>query len=192
LIAQRLRQHPRDFGRAATYVETTELPEIGELSERFLRAIDYYGLVEIEFKQDPRDKKFKLLDVNARTWGFHALGGAAGVDFPYLQYADQVGEPIGGFNAKPGVGWLRLVTDLPTAALDLCKGNLGLRTYWASLRNTRVESVFAADDFAPSMAEMTMLPYFVGTKYFAKPTAKGKEHAATNRVPAKMSASESW
>jgi len=192
LVARRLRQHPREFGRAATYVETTELQEIDELSERFLRAIDYYGLVEIEFKQDPRDDKFKLLDVNARTWGFHALGGVAGVDFPYLQYADQVGESVGGSKAKPGVGWLRLVTDLPTAALDLCTGNLDLRTYWASLRNTRVESVFVADDFMPSIAEMAMLPYFVGTKYFAKSIPEGREDAATNRIPAKVSANESW
>ena len=84
LLARRLRQHPREFGRAATYVETIDLPEIEGLSERFLRAIDYYGLVEVEFKQDPRDGLFKLLDVNARTWGFHSIGIPAGVDFPDL------------------------------------------------------------------------------------------------------------
>ena len=78
LIAKRIRQHPREFGRAATYVETIEFPEIEELSERFLRAINYYGLVEVEFKQDLRDGQFKLLDVNARTWGFHSIGGPAG------------------------------------------------------------------------------------------------------------------
>ena len=191
LIARRLRQHPREFGRAATYVETTDLPEIEELSERFLRAIDYYGLVEIEFKQDPRDGKFKLLDVNARTWGFHALGMAAGVDFPYLQYADQVGEPIEAFNAKPGVGWLRFVTDFPTAILDFCRGNLDLRTYWASLKNTRVESVFAADDFMPSIAEMAMLPYFAGKKYVSQSTPSRREYVPTIRIPSKVSANES-
>jgi D-aspartate ligase len=93
LLARRSRQHPREFGRSATYVETIDLPEIEELSERFLRAIDYYGLAEVEFKQDPRDGKYKLLDVNARTWGFHSLGFPAGVDFPYLLFADQMGLP---------------------------------------------------------------------------------------------------
>src|SRR5271157_5831422 len=81
LISQRTRQHPREFGRAATFVESIDLPVIEELSERFLRAIDYYGLVEVEFKQDPRDGEYKLLDVNARTWGFHILGSVTGVDF---------------------------------------------------------------------------------------------------------------
>src|SRR6202035_2576832 len=114
LVARRMRQHPREFGRAATYVETIEHPEIEELSERFLRAIDYYGLVEVEFKQDPRDGQFKLLDVNARTWGFHSIGAPAGVDFPYLLYADQLGIQVERRKARPGVGWLRMLTDLPT------------------------------------------------------------------------------
>lgn len=35
LVARRARQHPREFGRAATYVETVALPAIEELSERF-------------------------------------------------------------------------------------------------------------------------------------------------------------
>src|SRR5262249_28001184 len=68
MLARRERQHPYEFGRAATYVETIEQPAIESLAERFLRAIDYNGLVEIEFKQDPRDGEYKLLDVNARIW----------------------------------------------------------------------------------------------------------------------------
>ncbi len=93
MVARRGRQHPREFGRAATYVESLELPIVEELSERLLRAINYYGLVEVEFKLDPRDGLFKLLDINARTWGFHSLGAPAGVDFPYILFADQIGEP---------------------------------------------------------------------------------------------------
>jgi D-aspartate ligase len=168
LVAKRIRQHPREFGRAATYVETIDFPEIEELSERFLRAIDYYGLVEVEFKQDPRDGQFKLLDVNARTWGFHTLGGPAGVDFPYLLYADQVGRPIEQCRARAGVGWLRAITDFPTVVSDMWDGVFDLRGYWTSLERTRVESVFSARDPLPSVAEVLMLPYLVSKKYFVK------------------------
>ena len=91
MTVRRRRQHPSDFGRASTYVETICLPELAEPSIRFLRAIGYYGLVELEYKHDPRDGAYKLLDVNARTWGYHTLGTAAGVDFPYLLFRDQVG-----------------------------------------------------------------------------------------------------
>jgi D-aspartate ligase len=164
LIARRTRQHPREFGRAATYVESIELPVIEELSERFLKAIDYYGLVEVEFKQDPRDGEYKLLDVNARTWGFHSLGFQAGVDFPYLLFADQVGERTNPSRGQAGIGWLRLITDLPVVASALFYKDLTLRSYVISLHKTRVESVFSMDDPLPGIAEVTLLPYWIAKK----------------------------
>jgi D-aspartate ligase len=165
LTARRARQHPREFGRSATYVETIDVPEIEKFSERFLKSISYHGVVEIEYKRDPRDGKYKLLDVNARTWGFHSIGSASGVDFPYLIYADQMGLPIGPVRAKPGVGWLRLVSDIPTAISDFSHGSLSFGTYIKSLRATRVESVFNWQDPLPSVAEFIMLPYLAGKKY---------------------------
>lgn len=165
LTARRARQHPREFGRAATYVETINAPEIEDLSERFLKAIDFHGVVEIEYKRDPRTGEYKLLDVNARPWGFHAIGQAAGVDFPYMIYADQMGLPIEPRRAKAGVGWLRMVSDIPTAISDLFHGSLGISTYLRSLRATRVESVFNAGDPLPSLAELVMLPYLAAKKY---------------------------
>lgn len=180
LVARRLRQHPREFGRAATYVETVECPEVEELSERFLKAIDYYGLVEVEFKQDPRDGRFKLLDVNARTWGFHSISGPAGVDFPYLLYADQLGKPYGRSRAKTEVGWLRMITDVPTVVLDVCAGELTLRAYGQSLTRTRSESVFCLQDPLPSVAEVMMLPYLATKKYFVKSRRKSDDQAAEN------------
>lgn len=168
LVARRGRQHPREFGRAATYVETAECSEIEELSERFLKALDYHGLVEIEFKYDSRDGRYKLLDVNARAWGFHSLGMAAGVDFCYLLYADQFGERNEPIQARSEVGWLRLVTDVPTAWTQIAGGHLTLGTYFKSLKNTRTESVFAVEDPLPSLAEIALLPYLIAKKYLFK------------------------
>jgi D-aspartate ligase len=191
LVARRLRQHPREFGRAATYVETVECPEIEELSERFLKAINYYGLVEVEFKQDPRDGRFKLLDVNARTWGFHSISGPAGVDFPYLLYADQLGESYGRCRAKAEVGWLRMITDVPTVVLDVCTGDLNLRMYGQSLKRTRSESVFCLQDPLPSVAEVMMLPYLVTKKYFVKSRRKSDIQADENPRARSFRASKS-
>jgi D-aspartate ligase len=159
MVARRRRQHPPEFGRASTYVETVELPELEEPSLRFLRAIDYYGLVEVEYKRDPRDGAYKLLDVNARTWGYHTLGQRAGVDFPYLLFADQVELPLEPCRTEAGIRWIRLVTDLPTALLEIARGRLGWRSYLRSLRRTNVESVFSRDDPWPGLAELALLPY---------------------------------
>jgi predicted ATP-grasp superfamily ATP-dependent carboligase len=159
MVARRRRQHPPEFGRASTYVETVDLLELEEPSLRFLRAIDYYGLVEVEYKRDARDGTYKLLDVNARTWGYHTLGQRAGVDFPYLLFADQVELPFDACRSEAGVRWLRLVTDLPTSLLEIARGNLGWRSYIRSLRRTNVESVFSRDDPWPGLAELALLPY---------------------------------
>jgi D-aspartate ligase len=160
MTVRRLRQHPPLFGRASTFVETIENRDLEELSHRFLRRIDYYGLVELEFKHDVRDGRTKLLDVNPRTWGYHSLGQRAGVDFPYLLYADQLSIPVpDGLRAPPGVSWLRLATDVPTAIVELSRRPLGWRAYARSLRRADVESVFSRDDPAPGIAELALLPY---------------------------------
>jgi D-aspartate ligase len=165
LVARRERQHPREFGRAATYVESIDNPAVEELSERFLKAINYYGVVEVEFKKDFRDGRYKLLDVNARIWGFHTLGAVTGVDFPFLLYADQLGEATGTCRGKAGIGWLRLITDIPAAFSGAFRESGGFGSWMASLRRARVESVFALDDPLPSLAETFLLPYLFVHKY---------------------------
>jgi D-aspartate ligase len=157
--AQRWRQHPPEFGRAATFVESVDLPIAKEMTVEFLRAIHYYGLAEVEYKLDHRDGKYKLLDVNARTWGFHALGSPAGVDFSYLLYADQVGIPVEETRGRSGVGWIRMVTDVPTSLGGIFAGRLGVGEYVKSLRDFSVESVFSGEDPLPSLAEIALLPY---------------------------------
>jgi predicted ATP-grasp superfamily ATP-dependent carboligase len=166
MVAQRRRQHPPEFGRASTYVETVEVPGIEELSERFLREIDYYGLIELEYKRDPRSGVLKLLDVNARTWGYHTLGPAAGVDFPALLFDDQIGQPAPQQRAHPGVSWVRHATDLPTAALEIRRGHLPLREYLRSVTRTSVEAVFMRDDLAPALAEVALIPYLAVRRGF--------------------------
>jgi predicted ATP-grasp superfamily ATP-dependent carboligase len=159
MTARRRRQHPSDFGHASTYVETIALPELEEPSLRFLRAVGYYGLVELEYKRDPRDSTYKLLDVNARTWGYHTLGKAAGVDFPYLLYRDQVGASVDEARARPGVRWIRLHTDVPNAARDIRAGRQQLREYLRSLRHVDTEAVHSLSDPLPGLYEIVLLPY---------------------------------
>lgn len=159
MTVRRRRQHPSDFGRASTFVETISLEELAEPSVRFLRAIAYYGLVELEYKRDPRNGAYKLLDVNARTWAYHSLGQSAGVDFPYLLYRDQMGAQVSEAHARPGVHWVRLATDLPNAMRDIRAGTLRSRDYLRSLRSADVEAVFSLRDPLPGCYEVATLPY---------------------------------
>jgi D-aspartate ligase len=166
MVSRRSRQHPHEFGRASTFVETIDMPALESLSERFLREINYYGLVEVEYKLDPRDCQFKLLDVNARTWGYHTLGLCAGVDFPYLLYLDQMGQPVEPRRALPGLSWIRLLTDLPTGFADVLGGRLKLGAYVRTLRNFQVEAVFNREDLMPALVECALVPYLYAKRGF--------------------------
>jgi len=169
MVVRRLRQRPVDFGRSSTFVETIDLPELEEVACHFLSRIDYYGLVEIEFKLDERDGQYKLLDVNPRTWGYHSLGPRAGTDFPLLLFRDQLGEGVEPVRAALGVKWVRLSTDLPTAVPELLAGRLGWRQYIGSLYSADVEALFECDDPLPAFAELVLLPYLYRTR---KPAAR--------------------
>jgi D-aspartate ligase len=164
MTVRRRRQHPSDFGRASTYVETIDLPELAEPSLRFLEAAGYYGLVELEFKHDLRDRCYKLLDVNARTWGYHTLGGYAGVDFPYLLFRDQLGQPVETAQARPGVRWIRLATDVPNAIRDIRAGSLGSREFLRTLLHVNTEAVFSLRDPLPGLYEIALLPYLAAKR----------------------------
>ena len=164
MTVRRLRQHPPDFGRASTFAETIDLPEIAQLARPFLTSMGCHGLVEVEFKHDPRDDAYKLLDVNARTWGYHSLGATAGVDFPYLLYRLETGLPVPRARARAGVGWMRILTDLPTAIGDMRAGRLSASEYLRSLRRVRSDAVFSLRDPLPGLAEIALLPYLLAKR----------------------------
>jgi predicted ATP-grasp superfamily ATP-dependent carboligase len=162
VVARRTRQYPADFGRASTYVETVEQPDVIEPSERLLGEIGFTGLVEVEFKRDPRDGALKLLDINPRVWGWHSLCQRAGVDFPYLAWRLARSEPVPATRSQIGVRWLRLSTDLPTSVREMVGGRLPVRTYLRSLGGPRESAIFARDDPRPGLTEFPML---IGTLF---------------------------
>ena len=154
VVARRTRQWPMDFGRASTFVETVEAPQVEELAARVLRTLGFDGIVELEFKRDPRDGRLKLLDINPRVWGWHTLGRAAGVDFPYLLWRMVHGEPVARVRGRAGVRWVRALTDVPTALRAVRAGQLSLIDYLWSIRPPIECAVLALDDPLPALLEV--------------------------------------
>jgi D-aspartate ligase len=158
LVARRTRQYPPDFGRASTFVETIEEPEVEEVSRRLLGQLGLDGLVEVEFKRDPRDGELKLLDINPRVWGWHTLAQRSGVDFPYLAYRLARGEEISERpHARTGERWLRLSTDLPSGIREVLRGNEPLLPYLETLFTRHESAIFARDDPWPGLVELPLL-----------------------------------
>ena len=159
ITARRARQHPMDFGHASTFAELVDIPELHKISEQFLSLIGFYGIAEVEFMKDPRDGKYKLIEVNPRVWGWHTLAIAAGVDLPYLLYQDMIGEEIKVQVPSNHIKWVRLATDIPTAFTEILKGNMKLVDYVASMKGKKEFAVFCLDDPLPFFAEIAMIPY---------------------------------
>ena len=159
LTARRTRQYPIDFGYSSSFVETLDVPEIVAPSRRLLAAIRYTGLVEVEYKRDARDGRYKLLDINPRLWTWSPLGGRAGVDFPYLLWQMMVGRPVPEQTGRTGVRWIRMSTDVPAAIHEMLRGRMSLGTYLRSLRGPVKFALMAADDPLPGLLDLPLFAY---------------------------------
>jgi D-aspartate ligase len=157
--ARRTRQFPVDFGYASSFVETLDVPEIVAPSRRLLAAIRYTGLVEVEYKFDARDRRFKLLDINPRLWTWSAIGRLAGVDFPYLLWQMLQGRPVPELAGRTGVRWVRMSTDVLAAIHQMLRGRLGLWAYLRSFRSPVQFALMAADDPLPGLLDLPLFAY---------------------------------
>ena len=68
-------------------------PDVSELSERLIRAIDLEGCSMVEYRRD-RHGQPVLMEVNPRMGGSVALAIAAGVNFPQLLADWKLGRPL--------------------------------------------------------------------------------------------------
>ena len=159
LVARRTRQIPMDFGRASTFVETVEDPGVVGPAVSVLQAIRFTGLAEVEFKRDPRNGQFKLIDINPRVWGWYSLCGRAGVDFGYLLWLLLQDKPIPFVHACSGERWMRMSTDFLTSLPEICSGRMSVRDYLRSLVGPKESAIFASDDPWPGLLEIPMLFY---------------------------------
>jgi len=159
LTARRTRQYPIDFGYSSSFVETLDIPEIVGPSRRLLTAIRYTGLVEVEYKLDARNGRYKLLDINPRLWTWSPLGGRAGIDFPYLLWRMMVGRSVPEKTGRTGVRWVRMSTDVPAAIHLMLRGRLSLGAYLRSLRSPVEFALMAADDPLPGLLDLPLFAY---------------------------------
>lgn len=168
LVARRRRQYPIDFGFTSTFVETTMEQDVENAACRFLKSLDYGGLVEIEFKYDARDGAYKMLDVNARTWTWIALGAAAGVDFAALAWQLARGQRVAPLAARTGVTWRYLSRDLVAAAQAMLLG-LSRPADGASLFHpASASAVFAWDDPLPAALDLPLVATRVAKRRLAR------------------------
>jgi predicted ATP-grasp superfamily ATP-dependent carboligase len=183
LVARRQRQYPIEFGFTSTLVETIELPEIAATAARFLTSLDYSGLVEIEFKYDARDRSYKILDVNARAWTWIALGAAAGVDFPALQWRLASGERVAPASARRDVRWVFASRDIVAAAQEMLTGKLSPTEYIRSWRRCAASAVYAWDDPWPAVLDLPLVAMRVASRWLSRRNRAAARALQSARLP---------
>ncbi len=155
MTAQRTRQYPIDYGLGSSFVEAIAVPELFDLAKKLLMHMRVSGMVEVEFKYDQRDQRYKLLDINVRPWGWHTLCIACGLDFPYMQYCAVVEQEAVALFSDPryGAHWVRLLTDLPAGLQEIRAGITTPYAYLKSLRGKTAFSVFDWRDPVPALGD---------------------------------------
>jgi len=74
----------------------------------------YRGIFSGWFRQDPRDGRYKLLEINARVWWFVEYAGRCGLDVCAMSYLDALGERVEDVTEYPvGARFVQAYFDFP-------------------------------------------------------------------------------
>jgi D-aspartate ligase len=152
--ARKIRQYPPKYG-STSLAESVWVPQLAQLSRTLLQSIGYRGLVDVEFKKDPRDDCFKVIEINARIGLQHQLAACAGTDLAFTAYRDLNGDTnvvSAPRRLRDGVKWMILHRDLESARHYLARGQLTAREWLTSLRGTEVLAVWNWRDPAPFLS----------------------------------------
>lgn len=142
----KLRQAPPDTG-ATTLGVCRANPEIADTTIRFMRALDYRGMLDMDYCLDQRDGRYKLLDANPRIGAtFRLFVDTHGVDVLRAMYLDLTGEPISVGVQRQGRRWVAEPLDLRSSLIYLRRGELTARAWLRSLRGVQETAWWAADD----------------------------------------------
>lgn len=149
----KLREHPLRFG-TATFAQSILCKECSRQSAPLLKALNYTGVCEVEYLFDPRDTKYKLIEINARTWLWVGLAKACGVDYAKMIYYFVNGyETHYPTSYALGMNWLNPISDSVFAIIALYKGSLKPGQYIDSVfKGQKVNAIFAKGDLNPGFA----------------------------------------
>jgi D-aspartate ligase len=128
-------------------------PLVERATTEFLAAVGYRGIVDLGWRHDARDGRYKLLDVNPRLGGsFRLFVATNGMDVARALYLDLTGQPVPASTARDGRKWLVEPNDLRASLVYRREGVLTPRQWLRSLRGVEEGAWFAGDDPVPFLA----------------------------------------
>ena len=164
-------------------------PVVEQATTELLAAVGYQGVVDLGWRYDARDGRYKLLDVNPRIGGtFRLFVASNGMDVARALYLDLIGQPVPAAAARDGRKWLVEPNDLQASLLYWREGALTPGQWLGSLRGVEEAAWFARDDLAPFLAMCRSAAAMAAAKavrssraVVAVPAAGGGDPAAAAR-----------
>lgn len=104
LARRRVRKYPPDLGDSTSgiFISLDEVAEPLRSLDELLAGLGYRGMVSAEFKLDPRDGAYKLLEVNCRPFVYFESALRWGTNLCLMAYCDALALPLPAVGAPPG------------------------------------------------------------------------------------------
>lgn len=148
---QRIREWPLGFGNGC-YIQQVQEPLLEQITTPLMKKIGYYGIVDAEFKRDPRDGIFKFIELNPRVWMQNSFPSRYGCNLPYIAYLDAIGKPIDTqilCIPHKKINWVYFQQDLQSSRAAIQTGTLSLYAWLGAYNLRNDHAVFAWDDPLP-------------------------------------------
>lgn len=160
----KLREHPLQFG-TATFAQSIYVEDCYRQSIPLLKVLNYTGVCEVEYLFDPRDQKYKLIEINARTWLWVGLAKACGVDYAKIIY-NYVNNLEIDFPAtyKKNITWINPFSDLIFSSLAMLKGKMNPIIYLNSISKNNVNALLYKKDNKPYYAYLKSVFSFIKSR----------------------------
>lgn len=146
---RKIRQFPVHVG-CASLGECCWVEEVADLTTQFMKKIGYRGILDIGYRRDPRDGKYKVLDINPRVGqAFRLFVSVNDLDVVRALYLHQTGQPIPESPRREGRRWIIEDYDL-TSSLDYSReGSLSFSDWLRSFKRLEEGAWFSLKDPVP-------------------------------------------
>jgi predicted ATP-grasp superfamily ATP-dependent carboligase len=150
-MGQKLREHPIRYG-TATMSQSVLIPQVIDEAKPLVKALQYTGTCEIEFMRDSKDGKWKLIEMNPRTWLWVGLAKECGVDYAKMMYrfVNNIEQQYPD-SYKVGVKWYNAVTDFVFGMQAIFKGVVSAKEYLQSICGHKVHAIWSWHDLKPGI-----------------------------------------
>lgn len=125
-------------------------PTVEQTTKEFMKNIGYKGVLDIGYRYDARDGKYKVLDINPRVGAtFRLFVARNGMDVTRAKYLDLTGQPVPLSPINEGRKWFVEDRDIVSSIRYFRDKKLTIGQWLTSFRGVKEAAWFASDDLIP-------------------------------------------